>query len=245
MRNIGKRLADFEALIGLRFKDQALLQQALTHSSFVNENTGDADLRDNERLEFLGDAVLDIIVASLLYRRFPHVSEGNLTQLRAALVKTESLAQIAAAFRLGEFLRIGHGEELSGGRERLRTLCCGLEAVIGAVYLDQGLDAAIDFVTPSLLQLLDSVIANRSHIDARSELQERIQARLNRPPLYALVDAQGPEHEKEFRVNVSLGELVIGSGKGRSKRAAAQEAAADALRRLDADELPEAIWQQG
>ncbi len=241
MSEDSKSIAAFEALIGFRFENPDLLRRALTHSSYVNEYVGSADIGDNERLEFLGDAVLDVIVADMLYRRFPHISEGKLTQLRAALVKTESLAEIAGRFRLGEFLLVGHGEEISGGRQRLSTLCRGLEAVIGAIYLDRGMSAAADFTLPSLMELLDDVIANASHIDARSELQERLQAQLNVPPDYRVVGAEGPEHEKEFQVEVAIGEATIGCGRGRSKRAAAQAAAADALRRLDADGLPDSI----
>ncbi|MCY3779820.1 MAG: ribonuclease III [Chloroflexi bacterium] len=231
----------FEALIGVQFKDPSLLRQALTHSSFVNEYPGSAELEDNERLEFLGDAVLDAVVADMLYRRFPHISEGGLTQLRASLVKTESLAQIGAKFRLGDFLLLGHGEEISGGRERQSTLCRGFEAVIGAMYLDRGLGAVADFVTPSLLALLEDIIANNRQIDSRSELQERAQAQLGLMPDYTVVGAEGPEHDKEFRVQVTLAESIIGSGRGPSKRSAAQNAAADALRRLDADGLPDSL----
>ena len=231
----------FEALIGVSFDNPDLLTQALTHSSFVNEYEGEEELSDNERLEFLGDAVLDVIVADMLYRRFPHVSEGELTQLRAALVKTESLAHIGSRFRIGDFLRVGHGEEISGGRERLSTLCRGFEAVIGAIYLDRGMSAVVDFVMPPMLELLEDIIANNLHIDARSELQERIQARLNITPDYIVVGEAGPEHEKEFRVDITLDNQVIGSGLGPSKRAAAQDAAIDALRRLDVDRLADSV----
>lgn len=231
----------FEDEIGIKFRDRELLTQALTHRSFVNEYDGDGDARDNERLEFLGDAVLDLIVADLLYRKFPHVDEGELTQLRAALVKTESLAQLGINCRLGEYLRIGHGEELSGGRERLTILCRAFEAVIGAIYLDRGMKAVSDFVVPSLLDLLDHIIAEGLHIDARSELQERVQARLNIRPDYRVACAEGPEHAKEFRVEVAIGDTLVGSGTGGSKRAAAQEAARAALKQLEADGLPDSV----
>ncbi len=231
----------FEDLLGIKFHDPDLLTQALTHRSFVNEYEGEGDVRDNERLEFLGDAVLDLIVADMLYRKFPQVDEGELTQLRAALVKTESLAHLGASCRIGDFLRIGYGEELSGGRERLTILCRAFEAVIGAIYLDQGMEAVVDFVVPPLLELLDHIIANSLHIDARSELQERIQARFNITPDYHVTGAEGPEHAKEFRVEVAIGEALIGSGIGGSKRAAAQEAARAALKQLEADGLPESI----
>ena len=234
----------FEALIGVEFNDASLLRQALTHSSYVNEYAGGAELEDNERLEFLGDAVLDAVVADMLYRRFPRISEGGLTQLRASLVKTESLAQIGAKFRLGEFLLLGHGEEISGGRERRSTLCRGFEAVIGAMYLDRGLSAVVDFVTPSLLDLLEDVIAHNRQIDSRSELQERTLAQTGLMPDYRVVGTEGPEHEKEFRVQVTLAESVIGSGRGPSKRSAARDAAADALRRIDAAGGPEAVKKE-
>ena len=229
----------FEAALGIEFHDPDLLTQALTHRSFVNEYDGDA--LDNERLEFLGDAVLDLIVADLLYRKFPRVDEGELTQLRAALVKTESLAHLGVNCRLGEYLRIGHGEELSGGRERQTILCRAFEAVIGAIYLDRGLEAVTDFVVPPLLDLLDHIIAEGLHIDARSELQERVQARLNITPDYHVAGAEGPEHAKEFRVEVAIGDRLIGRGRGGSKRAAAQDAARAALKQLEADGLPEAL----
>lgn len=227
--------------LGIEFRDPGLLTQALTHRSFVNEYEGEGVARDNERLEFLGDAVLDLIVADLLYRLYPTVDEGELTRLRAALVKTASLARLGAGCRLGEFLRIGHGEELSGGRERLSTLCQAFEAVVGAIYLDQGLSAVSDFVMPRLLELLDHIIDNSLHIDARSELQERIQARLNITPDYRVAGAEGPEHAKEFRVEVAIGDALIGSGIGGSKRAAAQEAARAALKQIEADGLPDAL----
>lgn len=230
----------FEDNIGIRFDDPALLAQALTHPSFVNEYEGDGDVRDNERLEFLGDAVLDLLVADMLYRKFPRVDEGELTQLRAALVKTESLAKLAANLRLGEYLRIGHGEEMSGGRERLTILCRAYEAVVGAIFLDQGMSAVVDFAQPPLLELLEDILENQLHIDARSQLQERVQARLNITPDYRVTGAEGPEHAKEFRVEVTIGDTLIGSGFGGSKRAAARAAARAALKRLEADGLPDA-----
>ena len=229
MDNLPGASCEFARVLGLEFQDLELLTQALTHTSFVNEYEGEATVRDNERLEFLGDAVVDIVVADMLFRRFPQASEGQLTQLRAALVRTESLAQIGMRFRLGEFLRIGHGEELSGGRERLTILCRGFEAVVGAIFVDRGLEAAAEFLKPPLLELLDQIIENRLHIDARSQLQELAQARLNTLPSYAVVGSAGPEHDKEFRVEVSLGGSVlarrqrtqqaIGSPGGRTRRA--------------------------
>ena len=235
----------FAEILGIRFNRPELLTQALTHTSFVNEYEGEAAVEDNERLEFLGDAVIDIVVADMLYRRFPDASEGQLTQLRAALVRTESLAQIGARFRLGQFLRIGHGEEITGGRERLTILCRGFEAVVGAIFLDRGLDAVAEIVIPPLIELLDQVIQDKLHIDARSELQELTQARLSIIPSYQVVGSAGPEHDKEFRVQVALGETVIASGSGRSKRSAAQAAARAALDRLEVDGFPDSTDEAG
>lgn len=230
----------FEEQMGIRFRAPALLNEALTHRSFVNEYAGDGNVKDNERLEFLGDAVLHIIVTDLLYSKYPGLNEGSLTQLRAALVRTESLAKLARDCRLGDFLQIGRGEELSGGRLRASLLCGAYEALIGALYLDRGLAAATAFVTPPLLRMLEGVVEQGLHIDARSELQERIQASLNVVPDYRVAAAAGPEHDKEFRVEVTLGEQIIGSGLGKSKRAAAQSAARKALRYLEEHGLPPA-----
>lgn len=234
-------IGNFAAILGISFKDPELLTQALTHRSFVNEYDGKDALGDNERLEFLGDAVIDIVVADMLYRRFPDASEGQLTQLRAALVRTESLAQIGAGFRLGEFLRIGHGEELSGGRQRQTILCRGFEAVVGAIFVDRGLEAVGKIVLPPMLLLLEETISNRLHIDARSELQELIQGRINTVPTYEVVGSAGPEHDKEFRVEVALGDRAVASGSGRSKRSAAQAAARAALDILEEDGFPGSI----
>lgn len=230
-----------EEVLGIQFKDPGLLSQALTHRSFVNESDSGADERDNERLEFLGDAVLDLIVADLLYRRYPQADEGELTQLRAAAVKTESLARLGSNCRLGEYLRIGHGEELSGGRQRATLLCQAFEALVGAIYLDQGIDALLDFVRPPLLEQLERIVEHRLHIDARSQLQERVQARLNITPDYRVTGAAGPEHAKEFRVEVTIGDAVLGAGAGASKRAAARDAARVALKQIETEGLPDSV----
>ncbi len=232
-----RMFVDFEDTIGVRFRDEELLRRALTHRSFVNEV--EEELRDNERLEFLGDAVLDFVVADMLFRRFPDVSEGELTQLRAALVRTDSLAILAAECNLGEYLLMGKGEVNSGGRTRANNLCRGFEAVVGAVYMDSGLDAVKHFVTGRLERLLDYILENDLHKDARSMLQERSQAELRFTPVYRVVDASGPDHEKEFFIEVVVGDVVIGSGSGTSKRTAAQAAARSALQRLEEVGWPE------
>lgn len=225
-------LQTFQNGIGLRFSDQALLQQALTHRSYVNEHE-DADLIDNERLEFLGDAVLDFITGDLLFRRFPEALEGELTRLRAALVRTESLASLARLCQIGDALRMGKGEEHSGGRERINNLCGAFEAVIGALYVDQGLDAVKTFVTPLLLKRLEVIIAEQLDKDPRSVLQERSQALYSKTPQYRFVEASGPEHEKAFTFEVLIGDWVAGRGVGRSKQSAAHAAAYDALEKME------------
>ena len=231
------KVQEFEDVLGLKFQQPELLQRALTHRSFVNEV--EVDLRDNERLEFLGDAILDFIVGDMLFRRFEDVSEGELTQLRAALVRTDSLAMLAAECRLGEYMFMGKGEENSGGRTRINNLCCGFEAVIGAIYMDSGLEAVKQFAIPRLNALLEYVLENNLHRDARSMLQERTQAELRVTPNYRTVDTSGPDHEKEFFVEVVVGNVVIGAGVGTSKRAAAQSAARAALQRLEEVGYPE------
>ncbi|HEX2906325.1 MAG TPA: ribonuclease III [Phototrophicaceae bacterium] len=221
--------------IGVRFGNQDLLQQALTHRSYINEH-GEAE-GDNERLEFLGDAVLDFLVGDSLYQHFPQMPEGQLTRLRAALVRTESLAQLAQEIQIGECLRMGRGEEASGGRERVNNLCGAFEAVTGALYLDQGLEAVRAFILPRLEALIEQVLEEAIDKDARSRLQEWSQAELNRTPVYRTVSATGPDHQKEFVVEVLIADKVAGTGTGRSKQIAAQSAARDALKLIEKGEL--------
>jgi ribonuclease-3 len=222
--------------LGVHFSNADLLQQALTHRSYVNEH-GESTLGDNERLEFLGDAVLDFLVGDILYQRFPQLPEGDLTRLRAALVRTESLAELSSQIGLGACLRMGKGEEASGGRERITNLCATFEAVVGALYLDQGIDAVRTFVTPRLDVLLGQIMAESRDRDARSRLQEWSQAEHNLTPVYQTVSATGPDHQKEFVVAVVIGDRAVAQGTGRSKQTAAQAAAREALNLLEKGEL--------
>ena len=223
-------------IVGIDFRDPSLLRQALTHRSFVNEKAG-AKARDNERLEFLGDAVLTLVVADMLYRKYPRLPEGELTQLRAALVRKEALSGFASRLGFEAHMRVGKGETLTGrGRDTL--LCNAFEAVVGAIFIDRGMRAAKRFATPLLLELLDEVIASGSHIDARSALQELAQARWQETPRYDLVHASGPEHERVFRVAVRLRGAVIASGVGKSKVAAAMDGARHALDLIETGQLP-------
>jgi ribonuclease III len=225
-------IQQFQQKIGLKFTDDTLLKQALTHRSYVNEH-GETDMNDNERLEFLGDAVLDFMVGDMLFQRYPDMPEGQLTRLRAALVRTEALASLSRQIGLGAAMWMGKGEEASGGRERTTNLCAGFEALIGALYLDKGLDAVRVFVTPQLDSLLTQILAESLDKDARSLLQEWSQAERNLTPSYRTVSATGPDHEKEFIIEVLIGEQIAGRGTGRSKQSASQAAAREALKRIE------------
>jgi ribonuclease III len=227
-------LDDFQTQIGVQFRNIDLLRQSLTHSSFINEHEGEG-IQDNERMEFLGDAILGFLTGDMLYHRYSDMPEGELTRVRSALVRTESLAELAQQCRLGEVLLIGKGEENSGGRTRVNNLCRGFEALIGALYLDQGLKAVEIFVLPRLTRLLQDVMDEALHKDARSQLQEWSQAELSVTPEYRTVAATGPDHEKEFLVEVLIADRVVGRGTGRSKQAASQVAARAALDMLEKD----------
>lgn len=214
--------------LGLSFNDATLFQRALTHRSYLNEHV-EEQLEDNERLEFLGDAVIDFLAAEWLYESLPDMSEGTLTRLRAGLVRNETLASYASALGLGELLLMGKGEEECGGRSRLRNLSCAFEAVMGALYLDQGMEAVRAFVRPRFDPVLDEMLREQSDKDAKSRLQEWSQSALNLVPTYQAVHVDGPEHAPEFTVEVTIGDEVYGIGKGHSKQAAAQTAAQAAL----------------
>ncbi len=229
-------LVEFQEILNVRFYQPELLQLALTHRSYVNERTLQ-NVENNERLEFLGDAILDFITADMLYRRFPMMNEGEMTRLRAALVRTEALARLGADCRVGEALLIGKGEANSGGRQRETNLCRAFEAVIGAIYLDQGLQAVKDFVIPRLTRMQSDVMEDAMNKDARSQFQEWSQAVHNITPEFRVADAVGPEHEKEFIVEAYLNTQKVAEGRGRSKRAAAQDAALNALTLLMKGEL--------
>jgi ribonuclease-3 len=224
-----------EQIIGVTFRDRTLLEQALVHRSYLNENP-DFALPSNERLEFLGDAVLGLVVAEKLYHEFPHLSEGKMTKLRAALVRQETLASLAASLGLGSYLRLGRGEEVSGGRSRQTNLARAFEAVVGAVFLDQGFAVAADSILRLFGDQLRRITEGRLTTDYKSRLQEVVQAEQRLTPVYRVVEASGPDHDKRFVVEVMVGDTVIGRGAGRSKRMADEEAAWSAIERLSADE---------
>jgi ribonuclease-3 len=215
-----------------QFQNPTLLTRALTHRSYLNEHP-ELPAEDNERLEFLGDAVLDFIVGEWLFRRFPEFAEGRLTSIRSATVRMETLSEIASHLGLGDQLRLGKGEAESGGRARQSLLADAFEAVIGALYLDQGLTAVRDMLEPILVDEIDRILNDQSDRDAKSRLQEWSQATRNITPHYRTIKETGPDHAKWFTVEVYLGTEAAGQGKGSSKQLAAQAAAADALKKLE------------
>lgn len=225
---MGSRTQGPLPLPGLHFKNPPLLQRALTHRSYVNEHP--EEMEDNERLEFLGDAVLDFVSGAWLYNRFPEMAEGQLTRLRAALVRTEQLAEFARRLRVDEALRLGRGEEDSGGRSRASLLCDAFEAVMGALYLDADIGAVQQCVEPLFAEAARRILLAQSDVDSKSLLQEWAQSELGQTPLYMTVESTGPDHAKEFTVEVLIGGQRYGVGTGRSKQVAAQAAADDALK---------------
>ncbi len=218
-----------------RFNDEALLDEALTHKSYVNEHKG-ASRKHNERLEFLGDAVLSLIISDYLAARYPHLSEGALSKLKARLVSEVSLADAARRLDLGGRLRLGRGEELSGGRDKSSLLADGLEAVIAAVYLDGGIEAGRTFTLEALaeeLREIESLQTAPGGDDYKTRLQEWCQRRYEVLPAYVTVGETGPDHHKVFQVEVWVGGTVVGVGQGHSKKEAEQAAAKRALERAE------------
>ncbi len=229
-------LVKLQTQMNVRFSDLSLLQRALTHRSYLNEHP-EHTLEDNERLEFLGDAVLDFIAGAWLYHRFPEMNEGQLTRLRAELVRTETLASFAQRFGLGETLLLGKGEDESGGRTRRKNLCGAFEALVGALFLDQGMEAARHFAEPQFTPALEEIMRRSSDKDAKSLFQEWGQATLGLTPIYRTVSTEGPDHAREFTVEVLVGSNVVGRGTGHSKQIAAQAAARHALDAIEAGEV--------
>ena len=224
-------LAALQQALGVSFNDASLLEQALVHGSYINENPGFA-LTSNERLEFLGDAVLGLIVAEKLHQDFPHLAEGQMTKLRAALVRRDTLARMARTIGLGDHLYLGKGEEAGGGRDKPVNLAGAMEAVIAAIFLDRGSTTAREFILRLFDTELQKVVSQGTGVDYKSQLQELIQAREQQTPTYHVIEATGPDHGKIFTVEVRLGETVLGRGSGKSKKAAESEAARSALEKL-------------
>jgi ribonuclease III len=232
--------SQFEALegvLGHTFRDRALLEQALRHASWCNEQPASATpLDDNERLEFLGDAVLDLVVGHRLMTRFPLLREGQLSVMRAQVVSEAGLSEVAAQLGLGQWLLLGKGEEKSGGRTKPSILADAFEAILAAVYLDGGFTAAWDLVGRLLAQRIDTV-EPKSFYDFKTRLQEASQARLKATPTYRVVNELGPDHDKRFVVAVTIGEDEWARAVGKSKKEAEQMAAAEAHFRLEGSDV--------
>lgn len=220
-----------EELLGVGFNNPSLLKQALVHDSYLNENPN-FSLASNERLEFLGDAILGYIVAEQLYDLFPDMTEGKLTTFRSYLVCQETLSRLASSLNLGEYLLLGQGELKSGGRNRPTNLARAMEAVIGAIVLDQGLETCQKLVLRLLANDIELIKAGKHPFDYKSRLQEIVQAKSQPPPTYHTIDTQGVAHDRWFKVEVRVGDNVLGQGEGKSKRSAETEAAHSALEKL-------------
>jgi ribonuclease-3 len=224
------------ASLGVSIRPQ-LLEEALTHSSYLNERVGERlALSSNERLEFLGDSIVNAVAAALLYAELPQADEGRLTAMRTRLVRTETLAAFARRFDLGRYVRMGRGEELGGARERDSMLADTFEALAAAVFLEGGLQAAQAFLLPLFEQELAAVMARGLQPDYKSALLVRIQGERNITPRYRTVAVGGPEHRREFTVEVLAADDILGVGQGSSKQAAQQAAAQAALERLGAED---------
>ena len=225
------KLLGVEILLGYKFTDVVLLQRALVHSSFGFEQLDDG--QNNETLEFLGDAVLDLAVSVMLFNMYPGIREGELTKMRAKLVKEATLARMAKEIRVGDYLMLGKGEEASQGRDKSSILASALEALVGAVYLDRGYEQALHIISRHFTPMLPAKKEKMLVDDAKSRLQEKLQEHFNQAPTYHLDAEEGPAHAKEFTVSVRFMAEVLGTGTGSSKKLAEQQAAETALATLD------------
>lgn len=222
--------SQFAIDIGYPFKNIDVLREAFTHRSYLNEHRG-VNWAHNERLEFLGDAVLELVITEYLYKKFPKENEGRMTAYRSALVNTNSISDAATELHMGDYLLLSKGEAKDTGRARLAILANTFESVVGAIFLDQGFDAARQFITTILVPKLDDIIAGRTWQDAKSNFQEQAQEHVGITPHYATIRELGPDHEKMFEIGVYLGDELVATGQGKSKQDAEQVAAKAALAR--------------
>jgi len=228
----GRDLGDLEDRIGYRFRKMDLLEEATTHKSFMNEGRRLGVTRNNERLEFLGDTVLGLVIAEYLMVNFPKYPEGILSKFKGRVVSEPTLASVSRSLGIGGFLLIGKGEELTQGREKSSLLADALEAIIAAIYLDGGLDASRNFIIGQFRSVIEQTIQVDSIQDHKTDLQEYCQRELETLPVYQVKDQRGPDHQKEFDIAVVIRGKIYGEGSGRSKKEAEQKAAKDALERL-------------
>lgn len=222
-------LGKFEEIMGVNFSDQELLKQALTHRSFLNENKG-LKGGHNERLEFLGDAVLELVITHFLYEKYPEKNEGDMTSIRSALVNATTCAEIATKLNVNDFLLLSRGEAKDTGRARQYILANALEAIIGAIYLDLGYDAARDFIIKYIAPMTEKIVKEELWVDAKSKFQERAQDVEGVTPSYKTLKEIGPDHDKKFTVGVFIGDTLVAEGSGDSKQDAEQSAARNALK---------------
>lgn len=227
------RFSEFEKKAGYSFKDKSLIKLAFTHSSYANEHKKEKH-ENNERLEFLGDAVLDMVVSQYIYVKFPELPEGELTKIRAGVVCEGSLASLARDLEFGRFLLLGKGEDSTGGRSRDSILADTFEAVIGAVCLDGGIDATYSYVLRIMERPINAIKATFKNLDCKTQLQEFIQKKSKLPVVYEIVDEAGPDHDKVFVSEAKHNGKLLGHGEGKSKKEAEQNAAADAIKKLEA-----------
>ena len=222
---------DCQGNLRISLSDKTLLQQAFVHRSYLNENP-DFSLPSNERLEFLGDAILSFIVAEKLYKEFPELNEGELTKIRATLVCRDTLAEVASSLNLGDWLLLGQGEKASGGKTKQNNLANTMEALIGAIYLDQGIKKTREFVLRQLKPALERVKAGEINRNYKALIQEFIQGEKEPPPVYRVVEATGPDHSKQFMVEILIEGEALGRGTGKNKKAAEMQAARLAWEKL-------------
>jgi len=225
---MGKDIKEFEKKLGVLFKDINILKSAFIHRSYINEHK-EINLEHNERLEFLGDAVLELAVTDFLFTKYPNSTEGDLTAYRAALVNTNSLSEAASSLGINEYLLLSKGESQDIGRARQYILANTFESVVGALYIDQGYGAAQKFISDNLFNLIDEIISKRLWQDSKSYFQEKAQEYVGVTPNYELVEENGPDHDREFIIGVYLNKEMVSKGVGRSKQEAEQDAARSAL----------------
>ena len=225
-------IPEIEAKIGVEFKDKTLLENAFVHRSFLNEHK-DFHLESNEKLEFLGDSVLSLITSMYLYNHYPHLKEGEYTEIKASIVRAESLAVASAQLGLGNYIYLSKGEEAGKGRENKNLLADSFEALIAAIFIDQGFDRAYSFVLDHLFKdVLDAIVSSNSYSSSKSRLQELIQSKYKVTPTYTVIDQQGPEHDRIFSVSVGVNEDVLAQGTGKTKKEAEEHAALNALEKV-------------
>jgi len=223
-----KDFSQFENALGISFTNKDLLKQAFTHRSYINEHKG-LKLEHNERLEFLGDAVLELVVTEYLYSKYPEKPEGELTSYRSALVNATTLSEVAAKLSMNDYLLLSHGESKDTGRARTYILANTFEAFLGALYLDQGYDVSKKFIADHVFELIDAIVEKGTFIDSKSKFQEVAQDKTGITPVYKTVKETGPDHDKHFTVGVYLNKDLVVTGEGKSKQEAEQNAAKKAL----------------